>query len=211
MHAETHTHTHTHAHTHQRTHDLGPWHWTVGGSNPPEWIFYYKIYTEVVVIDKSKYLTPAPRQRQTKASQYSQKYIFVINRFLHLSYESRKSVALIPCNSIAFVARLLRNVRQLPKFAHQPGCCSVATVWLPSPIRQTHSWSCCMVEVVDLTVIMTRCRCINLYDGDIERSCSQSYTFNAGTAIYTEQNRAELYFVFNILWHADGIWETTYA
>ena len=31
-----------------------------------------------------------------------------------------------------------------------------------------------LVEVVDLTVIMTRCWCINLYDGDIERSCSQA-------------------------------------
>ena len=29
------------------------------------------------------------------------------------------------------------------------------------------------VEVVDLTVIMSRCWCIDLYDGDIERSCSQ--------------------------------------
>ena len=29
-----------------------------------------------------------------------------------------------------------------------------------------------LVEVVDLTVIMTRCWCINLYDDDIERSCS---------------------------------------
>ena len=31
-----------------------------------------------------------------------------------------------------------------------------------------------LVEVFDLTVIMTRCWCINLYDGDIERSCSQA-------------------------------------
>ena len=31
-----------------------------------------------------------------------------------------------------------------------------------------------LVEVVDLTVIMTRCWCINLYDGDIERSFSQA-------------------------------------
>ena len=31
-----------------------------------------------------------------------------------------------------------------------------------------------LVEVVDLTVIMTRCWCIILYDGDIERSCSQA-------------------------------------
>ena len=31
-----------------------------------------------------------------------------------------------------------------------------------------------LVEVVDLTVIKTICWCINLYDGDIERRCSQA-------------------------------------
>ena len=31
-----------------------------------------------------------------------------------------------------------------------------------------------LVEVVDLTVIMSRCWCINLYDGDVKSSCSQA-------------------------------------
>ena len=31
-----------------------------------------------------------------------------------------------------------------------------------------------LVEVVNLTVLMTRWWCINLYDGDVERSCSQA-------------------------------------
>ena len=37
-----------------------------------------------------------------------------------------------------------------------------------------------------------------------------TYTLNAGTANYTQQNRAELHFFFDILWpHTDDICETT--
>ena len=64
-----------------------------------------------------------------------------------------------------------------------PVCLSIRPIFsVPIPLFNQNVLLWCLVygflkllvEVVDQTVIITRCWCINLYDGDIERRYSQA-------------------------------------